>query len=144
MIRKDEQTISKLAGYRIKIVERCGTKLVDILRNKGPEYGHPCGREKCHPCKNGDQRMKFPCWDRLVLYRAYCLACKEKGVVAEYIGETGKSLHQRSSKHYESAKYRRNSSFILRCQSRSHPQEDPYSIQFRWEILSKEQTCLKR
>merc|ERR1711954_478849 len=88
MIRKDEQTISKLAGYRIKIVERCGTKLVDILRNKGPEYGQPCGRENCQPCNNGDQKLKFPCWDRSVVYRAYCLDCKKKGVTAEYIGET--------------------------------------------------------
>ena len=83
MIQKDKQPISKLAGYQIKILERFGTKLVDILRNKGPEYGHPCGREKCHPCKNGDQRMKFHCWDRSVLYRAYCLACKNKGVTTE-------------------------------------------------------------
>ena len=31
MIRRDEHTISKLSGYRIKIVERCGSKLIDLL-----------------------------------------------------------------------------------------------------------------
>ena len=37
MIRRDEHTISKLSGYRIKIVERCVIKLIDLLRNKGPD-----------------------------------------------------------------------------------------------------------
>merc|ERR1711954_380800 len=71
LIRRDKQIISKLSGYRIKIIERCGSKLIDLLRNKGPDYGQPCGR--------------FPCWDRSVLYRAFCIKCKDRGVNAEYI-----------------------------------------------------------
>merc|ERR1711954_208280 len=38
LIRRGEHTISKLSGYKIKIIERCGSKLVDLLRNKGPDY----------------------------------------------------------------------------------------------------------
>merc|ERR1711954_90191 len=52
--------------------------------------------------------------------------------------------HQRAQKHYDSAKYRRTSSFILRHILRSHPQEDMDNIKYGWEIISKEQTCLKR
>ena len=124
MLRRDEKEISKLSRYRIKIVERTGTRLGDLLRNKGPNYGKECGRESCHPCKARDsQKKKYPCWDRSVLYRAFCLKCKEEGKVAEYIGETGKSVFQRSSNHYDSVKYRRSSSFMLRHQLRSHPEE---------------------
>ena len=54
MIRKDEQAISKLSGYRIKIVERCRTRLGDLLKNKGPTYGQECGRDSCQPCKSRD------------------------------------------------------------------------------------------
>merc|ERR1712081_35640 len=36
MLRRDKQAISKLSRYRIKIVERTSTRLVDLLRNKGP------------------------------------------------------------------------------------------------------------
>ena len=144
MIRQDEHTISKLSGYRIKIVERCGTKLIDLLRNKGPDYAQPCNREKCHPCKlTGHPAGRFPCWDRSVLYRAYCITCKNKGITAEYIGETGKSIHQRSMKHYEAFKYRRMNSFMLLHHIPSHPLEDPKNSWFGWEVLSKEPTCLR-
>ena len=78
MLRKDEQAISKLSRYCMKIVERTGTRLGDLLRNKGPNYGQECGRESCHPCKSRDSQKKwYPCWDRSVLYRAFCLKCKE-------------------------------------------------------------------
>merc|ERR1712081_157731 len=145
MLRKDEKEISKLSRYRIKIVKRTGTRLGDGLRNKGPNYGNECGRESCHPCKaRNSQKKRYPCWDRSVLYRAFCLKCKEEGKVAEYIGETGKSVFQCSSNHYDSVKYRRSSLFMLRHQLRSHPEEDPFSPQFGWEIISKEPTCIRR
>ena len=93
MIRKYEQAFSKLSGYRIKIVERCGTRPGDLLRNKGPNYAQEFGREDFHPCKLRDsQKKRFPFWDRSVLYRAFCLKCKEKGTVVKYIRETGTSL----------------------------------------------------
>merc|ERR1711954_89831 len=59
-------------------------------------------------------------------------------------GETGKSVFQRSSNHYDSVKYRRSSSFMLRHQLRSHPEEDPISPQFGWEVMHKEPTCIRR
>merc|ERR1712112_785882 len=135
MIRRDEHTISKLSGYRIKIVECCGTKLVDLLRNKGPDYAQPCNRENCHPCKpTGHPAGRFPCWDRSVLYRAYCIPCKEKGINAEYIGETGKSTFQRSTTHYQAFRYRRTHSFMLRHCMKSHPFENPEESRFSWEV----------
>ena len=48
MLRRDEQAISKLSRYCIKIVERTGTILGDLLRNKGPNYGQECGRDARH------------------------------------------------------------------------------------------------
>merc|ERR1711954_221555 len=145
MLRRDEKEILKLSGYCIKMVERSGSRLGDLLRNKGPNYGQECGRESCHPCKAREsQKKKYPCWDRSVLYRAFCLRCKEEGKVAEYIGETGKSVHQCSSYHYDSVKYRHTSLFMLRHQLRSYPDEDPCTPQSVWEIISKEPTCICR
>ena len=34
--------------------------------------------------------------------------------------------------------------FMLRHQLRSHPEEDPFSPEFGWEIISKEPTCIQR
>merc|ERR1711954_207414 len=87
---------------------------------------------------------RFPCWDRSVLYRAFCIPCKEKGINAEYIGETGKSIFQRSTTHYQAFRYRRTHSFMLRHCMQSHLLEDPEESRFDWEVLSKEPTCLRR
>merc|ERR1711954_589539 len=87
---------------------------------------------------------RFPCWDRSVLYRAYCVPCRNKGINAEYIGETGKSIFQRSPTHYQAFRYRRTPSFMLRHCMQSHPLEDPEDSRFGWEVLSKEPTCLRR
>merc|ERR1711954_328103 len=87
---------------------------------------------------------RFPCWDRSVLYRAYCVPCRNKGINAEYIGETGKSIFQRSTTHYQAFRYRRTPSFMLRHCMQSHPLEDPEDSRFGWEVLSKEPTCLRR
>merc|ERR1711954_444159 len=75
---------------------------------------------------------------------AYCIPCKEKGINAEYIGEMGKSLHQRSASHYEALRHRRKHSFMIRHQLRSHPLEDLENTKFGWEVISKEPTCLRR
>ena len=69
--------------------------------------------------------------------------CRNNGINAEYIGETGKSIFQRSTTHYQAFRYRRTHSFMLRHCMQSHPLEDPEESRFGWEVLSKEPTCLR-
>ena len=49
-LREDEEKMEALTGYRIKIVEKGGTKLVDILHKANPWAGQDCGREGCLLC----------------------------------------------------------------------------------------------
>ena len=37
-------------GWRIKIVERAGTKIMDILHKSDPWQGEDCERDKCSLC----------------------------------------------------------------------------------------------
>ena len=50
LIRKEEQTIAQQSGYMVKVVERAGQKLADVLVKSDPFGGGDCGREKCYPC----------------------------------------------------------------------------------------------
>ena len=43
-LRKNEERMEKQTGYRLKIVEKGGTKLVDILHKANPWAGEDCGR----------------------------------------------------------------------------------------------------
>ena len=46
-LRESEEKLKQMTGYRIKIVEKVGNKLVDLLHKSDPWAGDNCGREKC-------------------------------------------------------------------------------------------------
>ena len=52
-IRKheDENELEKMTGYKMKIVEEAGDKLIDMLRATNPWKGEYCGREDCWLCQ---------------------------------------------------------------------------------------------
>ena len=50
-MRESEEKMSEITGYKIKIVERGGTKLVDILHKANPWAGQDCNREGCMMCE---------------------------------------------------------------------------------------------
>ena len=49
-LRKEEQQISEKAGYRVKLVEKAGTKLSQLLTRSDPFGGGDCERPDCLPC----------------------------------------------------------------------------------------------
>ena len=46
-LREKENELEKVTGDRIKIVEKSGTKLEDILTKTDPWKGTDCGRQNC-------------------------------------------------------------------------------------------------
>ena len=50
-LRESEAQLEKQTGYRIKIVERTGTKIEDLLHRSNPWQGQDCEREGCLLCK---------------------------------------------------------------------------------------------
>ena len=49
-LRDNEERMEKQTGYRLKIVEKGGTKLVDILHKANPLAGEDCKRRDCLLC----------------------------------------------------------------------------------------------
>ena len=47
-LRDVELDMEKSSGYKIKIVEEAGEKVLDILHSSNPWKGEDCGRERCH------------------------------------------------------------------------------------------------
>ena len=43
-MRENEEKMEGMTGYRLKIVEKGGTKLVDILHKANPWSGQDCAR----------------------------------------------------------------------------------------------------
>ena len=80
-LRKKEDKLKDLTGERVKIVERSGTKLEDLVSGKDPWRGADCGRPNCFLCntKNITEKdMKKDCTKRNILYEIKCISCEEK------------------------------------------------------------------
>ena len=49
-LREAEEDLGEQTGVKIKIVERTGRRLVDLLHKADPWQGQDCGRPKCLLC----------------------------------------------------------------------------------------------
>ena len=98
-LQKVENRISKLTGERIKIVERSGTSVKQMLIKSNPWAGRPCGKDKCLSCLNSEEPQN--CFAKGVVYDINCVKCKEMAdegeeiPVSKYTGQTSRSLYQR-------------------------------------------------
>ena len=132
-LRQQEEIISKQCGHRVKIVERAGSKLQDLLTRSDPFTGGDCGRPKCYPCLGKAVSLKWmPCWRVNVTYAAECFRCREEGIRAVYHGESGKSLYHRTQTHMDKLRGWDFSSFMLRHNLQHHPEDDPLSAEYLW------------
>ena len=73
------EIFEKIGSIKLKVVERTGTKLVDLVHKSDPWSDLDCEREDCLLCNssNSEQR-KGLCKRRNVVYQTYCLSCQEK------------------------------------------------------------------
>ena len=60
----------------MKIVERTGQKITDILHKSNAWENSDCEREDCLICKStGDEGKKGQCKKRNIVYETYCITC---------------------------------------------------------------------
>jgi hypothetical protein len=78
-LREAEQGLVGLTGFHIKMVERGGSKLSDLLPNSNPWAGGNCGREGCITCGQGGDRLP-DCFKRSILYESACTPCNPGGI----------------------------------------------------------------
>ena len=85
--------------------------------------------------------MGIPCWRRNLTYVATCFRCKEAEVVAEYHGESCKSLYDRAKSHMEKLRSWDPSNFMLR---HNHPENDPLCSDYLWQPTGFYQRPIQR
>ena len=78
-IRKKEDILKDVTGNKVKVVERAGMKIQDLLV-KDPWKGKDCGRENCLLCTTkmitGKGKRK-DCTKRNLVYEIKCMTCDE-------------------------------------------------------------------
>ena len=81
-LQKKYQREIKDQGFKIKVVEKTGTTLKEVLQNSDPFKQKKCQREDFLVCK---QAGKSPCNAHDATYEIECQGCEDK-----YIGETAR------------------------------------------------------
>ena len=158
-LREAEENLLHSTGYKLKIVERSGSKL----------EGQECGRQDCMLCstKNYTGKNKTQeCSKRSLVYQTYCITCKERDIekikirglndkkkqeeeiknmrLHKYIGETSRSCYERSQEHLNDMHQLKPSSHMLRHALDQHEGEPLARVRFGMEIIKQTRTSFER
>ena len=167
-LRKEEETLEGLTGYRVKVVEQVGDKLLDRLHTSNPWRGEHCGRKDCWPCETKtwtEQDAKKECSKRSMVYETWCQTCyeKEKEDIEEkieddeerkrqiekirkhkYVGETARSAYERGWEHQEGLRKLEEDNHLLKHVAQYHQGVPMKEIKFGMKVRRYARSALER
>ena len=169
-LREAENKLGDSTGIKVKIVERCGTKIVDILTSSDPWKGQACLRAGCLLCQTKSytgKHLSQDCRKRSVVYETRCITCEERKIkeikekfeneedekvkmenflkikIFKYMGETSKSCYERGWQHLSDATQLKPSSHILKHYL-DNLDEELEDIKFGMRIRSTARNAFER
>jgi len=77
-IRNKLKVFEEISTIRVKLVERTGEKLCDILHKSNPWEAIHCPRDDCIFCSSKDEKLIGKCKKRNIVYETECQICKEE------------------------------------------------------------------
>ena len=119
----DDQFCKLHRTKRWKFVEKVGKKVKDVLGKANPWAGAKCHRADCWPCKEEGQGMEI-CQAESVVYKLSCKECEKDEIAVEYIGESSRSMYQRTVEHQEGLRTRNKDSTLWQHCLEAHGGKD--------------------
>ena len=114
-LQKKYQREIQHQGFKVKVVEKIGTTLKEVLQKSDPFKQKICKREECLVCK---QTGKGQCNAHGVTYEIECQGCEDK-----YIGETARNAYTRGKEHTEGLENRNEKSALWKHCIEKHEKE---------------------
>ena len=152
--------MQSMTGYRLKIVERSGLKLEDILHKADPWQGQDCNRERCFLCKTKSitgKNTTQDCSRRSLVYETWCMTCHEADLetakikagddekifknlrdkikMHKYIGETSRSIYERGWEHLHDFENLSIKSHLLKHAVEMHECEEINTLKFGIKVI---------
>ena len=141
-LRQEEEQLSRMTGYKVKIVERGGMQVKNILHKSNPWEGQLCGRGGCLVCAQGGEGGG-QCSKRNILYKTTCLACKEKGKDVNYYGESARTAYERGKEHHNDYQALSDDSHMAKHHVIEHPDKEG-KLKFAMKVLKCYRTAFAR
>ena len=139
-LREAEQRLADITGWRVKVVEKSGTTLKQLLHKSNPWSGGLCGREGCFPCQAGD--VDGDCFRRNILYETSCNQCKQRGQERVYVGESSRSSYERGGEHADDYRKETSDSHMHKHATTDHHGEENPTFSFK--VVKSFQNALAR
>jgi hypothetical protein len=168
-LRDAEEKLGSMTGYRLKLVEKAGDKLEDLLTKSNPWQGLDCGRKGCLLCQTKqktERNLTQDCHTRNLVYESWCMSClrkeedeiekmhegdqrkiresKEKIKKHLYVGETSRSIYERALEHQNDVDQLKTSSHMLRHLLQMHPGEERSNVEFGIKVLRYTRSSFER
>ena len=128
---------------RVKIIERGGCKVKDILGKKDPWASTGCGRQDCMVCLSKGRKQDTPttCSQENICYEISCDMCLDMGVAAKYYGESARTPYLRGREHLQGqARQHEDNPLMKHDQLHHHGVHSSYSM----KVLRKHKAPLAR
>ena len=148
-LQRSADRMAGVSSRRVKMVEMGGTSLGQTFSNRNPWAGAGCDRQDRHTCnQGGEAEKKEDCFRRNILYESRCGRCEDRradngpdrkkrrrGEDMEeqniYVGETSRSLYERTKEHIKDGEDKKEESHIAKHWEHHHQGEDMPEFRFR-------------
>ena len=92
-LRAEEQELNTVSRRRVKVVEKNGSQLQELL-TKGDSRGtETCSRRDYMVCLASEDGTTM-CRQENIVYSSTCQACKVKGKTTQYAGKPSRSMYE--------------------------------------------------
>jgi hypothetical protein len=136
-----EEEINRNSQERIKIIEKSGQNIENILVKKDPFKKENCSEKLCPICKNTDKKLDVYCNTNNVGYKWQCNTCKSRNRTMVYEDETSRSARMRGIEHVQAYKRKAPDSVMYKHKILEHQNED---MDFVMEITGVFKDALTR
>jgi hypothetical protein len=140
-LKKREEELNKYSEERIKVIEKGGIKVENILTKKDPFLKDKCTEKLCPICKNESNKVNVVCNSNNVGYRWVCTTCQSRNKVKVYEGESSRSARLRGIEHLKQYIGKKEDSVLYKHKVLEHNNED---VEFKMEITGVFQDALSR
>ena len=140
-LKKREEELNRFSEERIKIIEKGGVKVENILAKKDPFKKEKCQEKLCQLCKNTSNKIDVLCNTNNIGYRWMCNTCTNNNKVKVYEGETSRSARLRGIEHIRAFEGKRADSFLYKHKMSEHKEEE---MDVRMEITGVFKDALSR
>ena len=121
LLQHHEQQNTQGRSSRIKIIEKAGISVKNLLAPNDPWGITKCQDPDCFPCTTNIEPSKVSCKTPGIVYNIFCNICQNENEKAVYVGQSGRNAYNRGKEHVDAFLAGNNSHCLVIHHKTHHP-----------------------